>query len=155
MLMTLKRDLSIRMAKNKSLHAMGLPELTDDAEGLIHDTVANAIYEMGLEPVYGPVHGSDHEEFTGELQGPGGEELGTIGLSWTCEELPTLQLPIAVTVMDVGPYNFEATLEAHLLTFKRSPQPIKVLWTDPKSRVTKASWVWHCSASFQLENEER
>lgn len=154
MLMPMKRDLNIRMAKNTSLHAMGLPELTDDTNGFIHDAVSDAIGEMGLKPVYGPVHGED-EEFTGELQGPGGEELlGTVGVSWTCEKPPCLELPIAVTVFDVGRYNLQATIEAHLLTFKRSPEPVKVLWTDPKSRLTKAIWVYHCSASFQLENEQ-
>ena len=154
MIMTLKRDTAISVAKFKALQAAGLPDLTDDANGFIHDAVSDAIDKMGLKPVYGPVYGSDDEEFTGELQGPDGEEiLGTVGVSWTCEEPPTLELPITVTVFDVGQYNSEATVEAHLLTFKRSSEPVKVLWTDPKSRVVKSIWVYHCSASFQVENE--
>ena len=152
--MMLKQHIENRAAQYRALRAAGLPDLTDDANGFIHDAVSDAIDKMGLKPVYGPVYGSDDEEFTGELQGPDGEEiLGAVGVSWTCEEPPTLELPIAVTVFDVGQYNSEATVEAHLLTFKRSPEPVKVLWTDPKSRVVKSIWVYHCSASFQVENE--
>ena len=128
----LNKNVALAVAKFKALQAAGLPDITDDPEGVIHDAVANGLLDLSNDLEQDP-----------------------LVVEFTCSDLPTMEFPVCgVAHPDWEDGGGELHFEAHPVGFERSLEPTKVLFMDPVSGFEKGLWVWHFKVTVKVELEE-
>ena len=148
MIETLKRYTATSAAKYKALKNLGLPDLSDDPGGLVNDEVIDSFDTFGAKPDL-----DAWDDFVGLVGEDGSEVIGKVQVEWTSEDLPELEFPVAISLSMGGEgWGQEVVMEAHLVSFTRS-KPIRVRWVDPNNNHRNTMWVYHCKASFEVENE--